>query len=81
MLDKMRMRVGEYRPRQDRNPGYAEGGRVYSGDPVCNDRPEIIRPCARSACLTHSGESGPSGGRRDPGRVDLRLTTAPCVKP
>ncbi|KAA0693233.1 CoA pyrophosphatase [Halopseudomonas laoshanensis] len=73
MLDKMRMRVGEYRPRQIETLGMPEAG-VLIPVTCVHDRPEIILTLRSQRMTTHSGEVAFPGGRRDPGDVDLRYT-------
>ncbi|MFN3581298.1 MAG: NUDIX hydrolase [Pseudomonas sp.] len=73
MLDKMRMRVGEYRPRQIETGGMPEAGVLIPVTSV-DHQPEIILTVRSQRLSTHSGEVAFPGGRRDPGDVDLRYT-------
>ncbi len=73
MLDKMRLRVGEHRPREIEAAGLPEAG-VLIPVTCVHDRPEIILTVRSQRLSTHSGEVAFPGGRRDPGDVDLRYT-------
>ena len=73
MLDQMRMRVGEFRPRPVDAPGLPEAGVLIPVTSV-HERPEIILTVRSRRLSTHSGEVAFPGGRRDPGDVDLRYT-------
>ncbi|MFT6430657.1 MAG: 8-oxo-dGTP pyrophosphatase MutT (NUDIX family) [Halopseudomonas sp.] len=73
MLDKMRLRVGEHRPREIEAAGLPEAG-VLIPVTCVQDRPEIILTVRSQRLSTHSGEVAFPGGRRDPGDVDLQYT-------
>ncbi|WP_373187256.1 CoA pyrophosphatase [Halopseudomonas sp.] len=73
MLDKMRLRVGEHRPRKIEAAGLPEAG-VLIPVTCVHDRPEIILTVRSQRLSTHSGEVAFPGGRRDPGDVDLQYT-------
>lgn len=73
MLDKVRSRVPEYRPRVVNASGLAEAG-VLVPVTCVDDRPEIILTLRSNNLSTHSGEVALPGGRRDPGDVDLAYT-------
>jgi 8-oxo-dGTP pyrophosphatase MutT (NUDIX family) len=73
MLDAMRMRVQEHRPRQVESAGLPEAG-VLIPVTCVHDEPEIILTLRSRRLSTHSGEVAFPGGRRDPGDVDLCYT-------
>ncbi|WP_188635515.1 CoA pyrophosphatase [Halopseudomonas pertucinogena] len=73
MLDKVRSRIPEYRPRVVDTSGLAEAG-VLVPVTCVNDRPEIILTLRSNNLSTHSGEVALPGGRRDPGDMDLAYT-------
>ena len=73
MLDKVRERVPEYRPRLVETAGLPEAGVLVPVTCVDNE-PEIILTLRSNSLSTHSGEVAFPGGRRDPGDVDLSYT-------
>ena len=73
MLDKVRERVPEYRPRLVEAAGLPEAGVLVPVTCVDNE-PEIILTLRSNSLSTHSGEVALPGGRRDPGDVDLSYT-------
>lgn len=73
MLDKVRSRVPEYRPRVVDAGGLPEAG-VLVPVTCVDDTPEIILTLRSNNLSTHSGEVALPGGRRDPGDVDLAYT-------
>ena len=73
MLDKVRARIPEYRPRLVETAGLPEAGVLVPVTCVDNE-PEIILTLRSNSLSTHSGEVAFPGGRRDPGDVDLAFT-------
>ncbi|HDZ56037.1 MAG TPA: CoA pyrophosphatase [Pseudomonas xinjiangensis] len=73
MLDKMRMRVQQHKPREIEAAGLPEAG-VLIPVTCVHDQPEIILTLRSKRLSTHSGEVAFPGGRRDPGDVDLCYT-------
>lgn len=73
MLDKLRMRVMDHKPRIIEAAGLPEAG-VLIPVTCVHDEPEIILTLRSKRLSTHSGEVAFPGGRRDPGDVDLRFT-------
>lgn len=73
MLDKLRLRVPEYRPRAVGGAGMPEAG-VLIPVTCIDSEPEIILTLRSNTLSTHSGEVALPGGRRDPGDVDLAYT-------
>ncbi|SDS84312.1 NUDIX domain-containing protein [Halopseudomonas xinjiangensis] len=73
MLDQMRTRVLEHKPREIEAAGLPEAG-VLIPVTCVHDEPEIILTLRSRRLSTHSGEVSFPGGRRDPGDVDLRYT-------
>lgn len=73
MLDKLRMRVMDHKPRIIEAAGLPEAG-VLIPITCVHNQPEIILTLRSKRLSTHSGEVAFPGGRRDPGDVDLRFT-------
>ena len=73
MLDKVRARIPEYRPRLVETAGLPEAGVLVPVTCVENE-PEIILTLRSNSLSTHSGEVALPGGRRDPGDIDLAFT-------
>lgn len=73
MLDKLRMRVMDHKPRIIEAAGLPEAG-VLIPITCVHNQPEIILTLRSKRLSTHSGEVAFPGGRRDPGDVDLQFT-------
>lgn len=73
MLDKLRMRVMDHKPRIIEAAGLPEAG-VLIPITCVHHEPEIILTLRSRRLSTHSGEVAFPGGRRDPGDVDLQFT-------
>ncbi|QJD60484.1 CoA pyrophosphatase [Pseudomonas sp. gcc21] len=73
MLDKLRMRVMDHKPRVIEAAGLPEAAVLIPITCVHNE-PEIILTLRSKRLSTHSGEVAFPGGRRDPGDVDLQFT-------
>ena len=73
MLDKLRMRVTDHKPRIIEAAGLPEAG-VLIPITCVHHEPEIILTLRSRRLSTHSGEVAFPGGRRDPGDVDLQFT-------
>lgn len=73
MLDKLRLRIPEYRPRIINGAGMAEAGVLIPVTSIDHE-PEIILTLRSNKLSTHSGEVALPGGRRDPGDIDLAYT-------
>ncbi|MEH6387001.1 MULTISPECIES: CoA pyrophosphatase [Pseudomonas] len=73
MLDKLRMRVMDHKPRIIEAAGLPEAAVLIPITCVHNE-PEILLTLRSRRLSTHSGEVAFPGGRRDPGDVDLQFT-------